>query len=669
MNKIIKSIGFIFSLSIPLGCIGALAVSTQDNHSVNNVVSNATTGPSALSSISPSTTTATSIYEFTTSNWNATKVATDFPDRFASTIESSPADKTKLKGDIIVPSGFSSYTPIITVKADDAGDAANKAGTIYVRYDYSASGLPSAALPYQVQSHVYNSFNYLPDYTWSIDASSINRNQLASNLKASDVKLIESPKMKTIAHTTAIAGIDDGDGTLTITVKYPSLPNIVNLNHKQLTITDFYHTSDFAIKSWGTLSPAQLAVAPTEVTQADVLSWVDVQNNDANKPIKLNAGLIGVTPTVDLSSTKVQNNMTGYLYVGLTFTDPSIIRGGVTFTKQIPNFFNQANYSITVDTSKVNRDKLAKDAKPSDFTNAIVPSPALLKYGGSPTISIHGADDTKGTLEVYCHYPNLINTIPILDYSYKVTGYDDGSFVFQKFDNKKKLMPTEIEKEINTDGSDWQSVAFVDSNRTDARYSPYIFSAKYPNGIKPTVLKGGANNDKGTLTITYDFSKISALPISLRVVQTHEYSGLPTPTIVANDIPPKKNDKANYDINGSDINGDNVANYIIVDKDTEARMEQQGYKISYDIVLNKNGSVSVTVVYTNAAHKEIKCAPVVLDGFKTNAPWIAQNWWIILVIAAAVIAVLILLMFLVKQRKKRKLNEKTTKNKIDKSKK
>ena len=115
--------------------------------------------------------------------------------------------------------------------------------------------------------------------------------------------------------------------------------------------------------------------------------------------------------------------MMGTLDVDLTFTGPTIIRGSVICHKQYQNFFSVPDYSITVDNSKVDKNKLASAAVAGDFTNAIVPSPAILKYGGSPTITVYGADDAKGTLTVNCHYPSLITTIPILDYHYTVSGY------------------------------------------------------------------------------------------------------------------------------------------------------------------------------------------------------------------------------------------------------
>ncbi len=840
MNKIIKSVGIIFSLSIPLGCVYSLVTANQNNHQIDSAIENTKTSFS----------TTASIYEFGPNNWNAPDVATAFSDRFASTIQSSATDQATLESKITVPSGFNGYKPVITIIGNDS-DPAAQSGHLYVKYDYSsfATQLPQAAQNYLVQNFTYSGFNYLPDYEWSIDASSIDRNQLASNVKTSDVKLIESPKMKTYAHTTTITGVDDGDGTLTIEVEYPTLAKMVP-NHKKLTITDFYHGSDFTIASWGTLNATQLAVAPTAVTQDDVLSWINVPGKKGStKPIQLNNGLKGVTPTIDLSANSKQNNMVGDLDVWLTFTSPLIINGHVTYHHRYQGFFGVSSYSITVDKSNLNINQLASDAKPNDFSNAIVPSPALLKHGGPISeISIHTVEDTKGTLTVNCHYPKLNSIIPILDYSYivtgyqtpssfnvanwwdssntkfpfaptevndndilklianntivlssnlvgitptvaitapdningtldvtltftdmsipsgsisfsheyknlyakadytstvdnskvdtnksasdavksdfvkyvkpspallkyggnisanditisnindakgslditysfsnlpssiitippftqTITGYNNGAFVFNNnkdISNPHKLMPTEILNDVNNGTN---SFDFINISKTDSRYVQYIFSTKYPNGAK--AVASNANDNNGSLTISYDFSNVPGFPSSLIAKQSCQYSNLPTSKEVVDTTPPKKNESANYDISGSDINPKNAMNYISIDKATETRMKADGYSTDYEVTLNKNGSVSITVVYIRdkgkTSQQEVKCAPVILDGFKSSSSsWIEQYWWSIIIIVLLVIIAMIAITYLVKLTKRMKLINEYSKNKPSK---
>ncbi len=629
MKKIIKCIGTVFALVIPFGCVAPLVIQNNNNLDHNDSKTKLATTSSAAAK-----------YEFGASNWNEATITAAFPDHFASDLKANPKELKQLKSDIIIPNGFSAFTPVITTIAEDAGDAFNKAGTLYVRYDYSAvvSQLPSDAKAFVVQSHVYNSFNYLPDYTWSIDVSNLNRNQLASQADLSKVKVIESTKMQRYHHTVTHSGIDDGDGTITIDVDYANLPNALT-SHKQVTITNFYNNSDFKISDWGDLKDA----APSKITKQNIIDMM------TNQTIVLGDGLKGLTPTITLNPDNIQ----GSLGVTLTYVDPLVISGKVVLHHDYKDLYNVSNYSAVIDLSVLDQNKLPSKVTVAEITKAIKPSPAIMKYGGSlQNVVIQSTNDATGNLTIIYEYPDLKAIVPGYKFGQLVEGYNMLPKINMDTDLPsalKNVVPSNVATKANNDYID-----FVDWNKGDTGLQKYVYSKTNPTGVKPTIIN--VNDEVGTFTVKYDFSKTAGWPPIIAKTYSHDYTSISIEEVVTNN-PPQKNNQADYNVDSKDVTAANIANYITIDPTTAQLMKKDGYATKYKITYN-NGKVAIIVVYSKTGEKDIETSPIELDGFldsPENESWIKQNWYIILIIVAIICFFLLFLILIYKRHKRETL--------------
>ncbi len=586
--------------------IMALTVISNEAHVVSNKL-NVLAQPSNSSlSLSPAD------FEFVPATWNDTGISSNFSNRFATTIANYPTEAAKLEKSIKVPQAWiaSGYlNPEITIHGDDSN------GTIRISYDYQkdtgTKHLPLPLYTNMVFRHTYSGFNQLSNFKWTIDSTNVNFNQLPSIEAATQTSITNPPagiqikgdaKMNTLNYgppeysTTA----NDSTGELFMTVTYPNTPpNVPNLVKTQkFTISNFYTTSTFNV-AWdvGGLSSKFLKTSvPDFVTPNDINTLI------TDKAITFGSGFNNIIPTIRIVS---HDSRQGYLTVQLTFTDPSLPNGSMVFNNTYTNLYNIGDYTTTLDPSKViNLDKkhFASKAKPSDFLNAFIPSPAIVAvdkhYSGSVSnIKIHAVDDVKGSLVITYDYPAVSKVLPIWKGpSLKVVGYSDVSLYTITNWNDSTL----IKDYGKTLPSAAETILSNNNNNLMLTYPVYSPALK-ALGVIPTV-KYTPDNTSGELKIELTFA---GLPTTF----THTYKGFETSVFNFIDLKtldpkallaiPSEIDK-NFNINNPQNFIDPKTTNPVYSSYVYSKANPNGAKVTLSAINDKDGTFTMNYDFTNA---------------------------------------------------------------------
>ncbi len=357
-------------------------------------------------------------YTFDSSNWS------DFTNKAMLPSQVSDTDINHLIKKPAAIKLVSPQPPIVITKN-------NGNGVIEVSYDYTGSIplLPAGITLHP--SHTYGGFEKSGDCTVALDSAklaSFDKNRLASVVSKTEVnallKLSSQMDGLKLSPTTVLKPNDD-KGELSFTVTYQNAPPGIQSVY-DFTITGFQVSSLLEVTNWGDIS--NKAMSPLDFDTNNKTAVITKMLND--KEIVVSSALQSKTPSI----TSDINNANGTVDITLGYTINNVVHN---FTHQYSGFYNLKDYSVSIDDSKIDKNKLASAVTVSDIQSNLSRSTAVNEYySNNEKVSLK-ADDDHATLIATVTYKDLESlgvpytfSLKLTDFNFKIAAPSNNIWIY-----------------------------------------------------------------------------------------------------------------------------------------------------------------------------------------------------------------------------------------------
>ncbi len=527
-------------------------------------------------------------YSFDSTNWKDVTPKDRLPSQVTDTDIANIINPNKPKA----IKAITSQPPLVTIKNDATG-------VIEVSYDYSNKGLPAGINLHP--SHTYKGFKTDDDYTVKLDnakAAALSKKQLPSVVNQTQAyALLNVPTIMSglpnLSHTVDLKPNDD-TGELAFTVTYKNAPVSVQSVYT-FTIKGFQNTSQIQVLNWGVIQDKNCRPSDLALNSSTVISDM-ITNNE----IVLGAALkVLPIPTIKYDP----NDANGSLNVTLSYT----INGkAYNFTNQYRDFYTSDAYSISIDATKLDKNKLASQVDKSEIKNNLTRSAAINKYGlkGESIVLTH--DDATGVLIAKVSYTGLGAGIPN-EFSLNISGYN---------------------KTSDYGITNWGTIPAT--KKTPRSYSTSDIDALITKGsafaAATPILTLSYDDVHGSITASITASAPTGWPLATKYPRTftHTYEGLYN----VNDYYLNINSSA-LNVNTTFASKITKADITTAILKPSAALKTEGVLVSSATILtpdDDNGTLIINVSYTMRAKQVPTTYTLIVSGFLTKADYQVKDW-------------------------------------------